>query len=150
MKYLSIIYALFFLGCSSISPISTKSKEYAGSVPKSYIDRLDFHGEELIVVPDMGNYYYVHKNGKKMLALTYKGTADKFSEGLARTKVEGKIGFFNKNLEMVLQPLYDFAFPFYKGKAEICTGCKESPVDGTMMLDGGTWKKIDRSGLIIE
>jgi len=85
-----------------------------------------------------------------MLTLTYDNGADEFSDGLARTRVDGKIGFFNRNLEMILKPVYDFAFPFHKGIAEICTGCKEKKEGEHSMLDGGTWKKIDRNGLIIE
>ena len=145
-----LIIPLLFTSCSQTTPIPKESTDINNQVSKKYIDSIDFHGKELIVVPDGQSFYYVHKNGRKILALTHEGTADKFSDGLARTKVNGKIGFFNKNLEIVLKPVYDYAFPFHKGKAEICTGCREKEVDGTTMLDGGTWKQIDRSGLIIE
>ena len=60
------------------------------------------------------------------------------------------IGFFNNNLDIVLAPLYDFAFPFYVGVAEICVGCKEIEDSDYNMLDGGEWKRINRTGLILE
>jgi hypothetical protein len=152
MKYLATLLILFaFLGCSKSKPTPTKTtNNYTTSVDSDYLKTLDFKDKELLAVKLDGHYYYVNKKGQKMLTLEYDGKADAFSDGLARTKVDGKIGFFNKNLEMVLKPMYDFAFPFYKGEAEICMGCKEKAEDGTSMLDGGTWKKIDRDGLVIE
>lgn len=151
MKYLLLIMTpLLFLGCSKSTPIPTETKIPAQYISEAYLDTLDFKGKELIAIPIDGNFYYVHKSGKKMLTLTYDNGPDKFSDGLARTKVNGKIGFFNRNLEMVLEPVYDFAFPFHKGVAEICVGCKEKQEGESSMLDGGEWKKIDRSGLIIE
>ncbi|MCH9740614.1 MAG: WG repeat-containing protein, partial [Epsilonproteobacteria bacterium] len=94
---------------------------------------------------------YVRADGKSMLAITNEvGEADKFKEGMARTRINGKIGFFNQSLDMVLAPMYDYAFPFYDGVAEICMGCKESVEEGNSILDGGTWKRINRSGLVLE
>jgi hypothetical protein len=82
--------------------------------------------------------------------LDENGRPDSFKEGLARTRVDGKIGFFDKNLDMVLPPFYDYAFPFHHGIAEICIGCKEIGRGEDSILDGGEWKKIDRTGLLIE
>ncbi len=152
MKYLLYTFILFsFLACSKSTPIPKESTTtYTSSVDSAYLKSLDFKGKELMTVEIDGKFYYVNKSGKKMPTLTYDEEADEFSDGLARTKFNGKIGFFNKNLEMVLKPIYDFAFPFHNGIAEICIGCKEKDADGTPMLDGGTWKKIDRDGLVIE
>ncbi len=150
-QLLSIFILLFLISCSKTTPISKKKNDTQASyVSKAYLKTLDFKGKELIVIPIGKNFYYIHKSGKKMLTLTYDNGADEFQDGLARTRVNGKIGFFNRNLEMVLPPVYDFAFPFHKGKAEICTGCKEVSDGEHSMLDGGTWKKIDRNGLVIE
>ena len=152
MKYLLYTFMLFsFLACSKSTPIPEESTiKYTSSVDKAYLKSLDFKGQELIAVEIDGKFYYVNTSGEKMPTVTYDGKADEFSDGLARSKVNGKIGFFNKNLEMVLKPIYDFAFPFHNGVAEICIGCKEKDANGTPMLDGGTWKKIDRNGLVIE
>jgi len=151
MKYIfTLLVSLLFVSCSQTTPIPKESKNPTNNLPKEYIESLNFGKKELLVTKIDGEYYYIHKNGKKIQTITYENGPDKFSDGLARTRVNGKIGFFNRNLEIVLKPLYDFAFPFHNGISEICTGCKEKEEDGTMMLNGGTWKKIDRSGLIIE
>ena len=152
LKYLlSSLFIFSLISCSTTNPIPNEATNSTASyVDKAYLQTLDFKGKELIAVKIKGQYYYVLKSGKKISTLTYDGKADEFSDGLARTKVNGKIGFFNKNLEIVLKPIYDFAFPFHNGEAEICTGCQEKDEDGTPMLDGGTWKKINRDGLVIE
>jgi len=146
----TLLLSFLFLSCSQTTPIPKQLKEQNNKLSTKYMESLNFGEKELLVTTIDGEFYYIHKNGKKMQTITYNDAPDKFSEGLARTKVNGKIGFFNRNLEITLKPLYDFAFPFHNGIAEICTGCREKEEDGTMMLDGGTWKKIDRSGLIIE
>jgi hypothetical protein len=151
MKYiLFLALILSLISCSNTTPIKKNTSFKASTISKEFLKTLDFKGKELIAIPLGKHFYYIHKSGKKMLTLTYDNGADKFKDGLARTKVNGKIGFFNKNLEMVLPPIYDFAFPFYKGKAEICTGCKEKSDGEHSMLDGGRWQKIDRNGLVIE
>jgi len=148
---LPILILLSLVGCNNTPEINTKTKIiYTNIVKADYLKTLDFKGKELIPVAIGKNWYYVHKSGKKILTLTYDNGPDLFKDGLARTRYKGKIGFFNRNLEIILKPVYDFAFPFYKGKAEICTGCIEKKDRGQSMLDGGEWKKINREGLIIE
>ena len=150
MRYFFLLFfTLLFISCSQSTPIQ-KETSIKNHLDASYLSKLDFKGEEIISVFINNSYYYVRKDGKAMQTLTYDNQADPFSDGLARTKVKGKIGFFNSNLDMVLKPIYDFAFPFYKGKAEICLGCKEKEEGVDSILDGGRWKKIDRTGLIIE
>ena len=152
LKYLlSLFIMLSFLACSKTTPIPKESSKIPASyVSPEYLATLDFKDKELIAVPIDGKFYYIHKSGKKMLTLTYDNGPDEFSDGLARTRINGKIGFFNRNLEIILNPVYDFAFPFHNGIAEICIGCKEKQDGEHSMLDGGEWKKIDRNGLLIE
>jgi len=150
MKNILLLFlTLLITSCSQVTPIK-KEDSTSRYISKNYLNNLDFKGEELISIYLQNNYYYVRKDGKIMQTLTYENGADPFADGLARTKVNGKIGFFNSNLDMVLKPIYDFAFPFYKGKAEICMGCKEKMEEGVAILTGGKWKKIDRKGLVIE
>ena len=152
MKHLLSLLIIFsFLACSKSNPIPKESTTSSTSyVDKAYLQTLDFKGKESISVYIEGQHFYINKSGKKISTLTYNGEADKFSDGLARTKVNGKIGFFNKNLEVILKPQYDFAFPFHKGISEICMGCKEEEEGDESMLNGGAWKKIDRDGLVVE
>ena len=151
MKYLlNLLFILLFIACSKTNPIP-KEKELSNNyVNKNYLEQLDFKGEEVISVFKDNSFYYIRQDGKEIKTLSYDNGADPFSDGLARTKVNGKIGFFNSNLEIILKPIYDFAFPFHNGIAEICTGCKEKQDGEHTMLDGGKWQKIDRNGLVIE
>ncbi|MBU1669400.1 WG repeat-containing protein [bacterium] len=149
-KLVTLLVSLFIMGCSNTPKIKDKIHYPDQFISQEYLKTLDFQGKELIAVPIGTHFYYIRKDGKKMLTLTYDNGADAFSDGLARTKINGKIGFFNRNLEIVLNPVYDFAFPFHNGIAEICMGCKEKQEGEHSMLDGGEWKKIDRNGLLIE
>ena len=143
------IFLLFTIGCSTHG--DKKIKQHSMYLDKQYFEKLDFSTVELQRVKVDKNWYYVRKDGKAIQAITNKnGEADAFKEGLARTRVNGKIGFFNKTLDIVLEPIYDYAFPFYDGVAEICVGCKEHGVEENRMIEGGVWKSIDRAGLIVE
>ena len=151
MKYILLLSPLLFLiACSKSNPIPNEIDSVAHYVSPTYLEQLDFKGEELISVFKNNNFYYIRKDGKEMQTLSYDNGADPFSDGLARTKINGKIGFFNTNLDIILKPIYDFAFPFYNGTAEICTGCQEKQEGEHSMLDGGKWQKINRKGLIID
>jgi hypothetical protein len=144
-----IILVFFINGCSS-TKIKDK-RDYATYFNQKYIKMLDFQGHDLVATNVNNQWYYVRKDGKAMPVMSDdRGSADKFKEGLARTKINGKIGFFNRDLDMVIEPFYDFAFPFHKGISDICVGCKEVKDENIKMLDGGDWKRINRSGLIIE
>ena len=151
MKYLlNLLFPLFFIACSKSNPIPKDTIVKNNYASPTYLKELDFKGEEVISIFKDNSFYYIRKDGKKMQTLTYDNGADPFSDGLARTKVNGKIGFFNTNLEIILKAIYDFAFPFHNGEAEICTGCKEKKEGEHSMLEGGKWQKIDRNGLVIE
>jgi hypothetical protein len=153
MKYsLPFLLFLFFFiyGCSLIQ---TKNRvSYSIYLDKNSLKRVDFKGHNLIATKMGNQWYFVKRDGKAMPVMSDdKGNPDKFKEGLARAKIDGKIGFFNRDLDMVIEPFYDYAFPFHNGIADICVGCREvQNDDGSTMLDGGKWKRIDRKGLIIE
>ncbi len=151
MKTLLTLLLLFaIVACSKTTPIPKKDRYPSLYADKKYLETIDFKGKEIVSVYKNNQFYYIRTDGKMMPTLTFDNGADEFSDGLARTKINGKIGFFNRNLEIVLKPIYDFAFPFHNGVAEICTGCKEKRDGDHTMLDGGEWKKIDRDGLVIE
>ena len=138
------------MGCSSTA-INNNKKIYSIYFDKKKLQSLNFHNNNLILYQISNQWYYIRKDGKAMsVILDENGKPDSFKEGLARTKIDGKIGFFDKNLDIVLPPFYDYAFPFHHGIAEICVGCKEINQGKQNMLDGGEWKRIDRTGLLIE
>lgn len=151
MRQKSIFLLFFiFIGCSSTT-VTKNKKIYATYFDTSTIQPLNFQHNNLALKYINHNWYYIRRDGKAMsVILNENGKPDSFKEGLARTRVDGKIGFFDKNLNIVLPPFYDYAFPFHHGISEICVGCKEIQIDGHSMLDGGEWKRIDRTGLLIE
>ncbi len=149
-KKFIILLSLIFFGCSN-TEINRNNKEYALYLDKTYLKSLNFYNKNLILSKINNQWYYIRKDGKAMkVILDEKGKPDIFKEGLARTKINGKIGFFDKNLDIVLPPFYDYAFPFHNGISEICVGCKEIQNNNQIMLNGGEWKRIDRTGLLIE
>ena len=135
------------IACSKTTPIPPEKTIQSNYLNQKLLNTINFHGQEIVPIKIKNEFYYVREDGKIMKTLIFDGKADEFSDGLVRTKIKGKIGFFNRNLEIVLKPLYDFAFPFHNGVAEICMGCKEDE-DG--VLNGGKWEKINREGLVIQ
>jgi len=149
-KKFIILLFLIFLGCSN-TKVEPNNKIYAFYLDKKTLQSLNFQNSNLVLSKIHNQWYYVRKDGKAMrVILDENGKPDLFKEGLARTRVDGKIGFFDKNLDMVLPPFYDYAFPFHNGISEICVGCRELKQGNNSVLDGGEWKRIDRTGLLIE
>lgn len=73
--------------------------------------------------------FYVKPDGSSLEVLLFDNGPDYFEEGLTRGVVNGKIGFFNQRLEPVIEPQYDFAWPFENGRARVGMDC-ESTRDG--------------------
>ncbi len=74
---------------------------------------------------------------------------DEFVEGLARyIGPNGKFGFVDTNLKVVIPATFDFVHPFKNGRAEFCVGCSQSRVrEGEYSFyEGGTWGLIDKKG----
>jgi len=138
-----------FSGCL-FREVEPPKVNYYKYIDKRYLQKLKFSKDNLAVVKINNNWYYVRRDGKAILVIDEKGKPDPFKEGLARTKFNGKMGFFNRNLDIVIEPLYEFAFPFHNGVSEVCIGCRGLKYYGVDLLDGGKWKRINRKGIIIE
>ena len=72
--------------------------------------------------------------------------SDDFSEGLARTLIDGKIAYLDERLEVVVAPLYDWGWPFADGVALVCRRCRreQRPGEEHTEVVGGSWGYIDR------
>jgi len=153
MKLFLLTLSLLILSAGCSSKTIKKKREYSSYFNKEYLQTLDFSKskQDLLTTYIDNSWYYVRRDGKAIPVMQGDdGKADKFKEGLARIKINGKFGFFNKTLDIILNPIYDFAFPFHNGIAEVCLGCQEIEEDGQTILDGGSWKRINRRGLILE
>lgn len=96
------------------------------------------------------NLYYVKPDGAYLSVINFDNGPDYFIEGLVRSRVNGKIGYFDRQFKQVIPPVYDFGWSFENGRALVCIGCKpESEGEHTAMV-GGSWGYIDKSGHQLE
>lgn len=109
--------------------------------------RRDRRGLASVLVPGDG-WYYIASNGVTAKVLTWDNGPDDFADGLTRFERNGKIGFLNQSLQVRIEPLYDFAWPFDGGKALVCTGCRpgQGDADGHKPVIGGLWGYINKQG----
>ncbi|THB71703.1 MAG: WG repeat-containing protein [Desulfovibrio sp.] len=97
-----------------------------------HIDRLHYGENGLGSVYIEGKVFYVLQNGTTARAHYFDNGPDYFVEGLARVISQGKFGFVDVELNVVIQAEYDFASPFCGGVA--------------LVRIGDAWGAIDRSG----
>jgi len=131
--------------------LSTGEWEYK----KELLGKLNFGKNNLapVCIDNDNGCYWVNRDGKMAQVLGIEGSADDFSQGLARHKKNGKIGFIDESLKIVITPKYDFAFPFEGNQtAAVCTGCKDAsgPNDDHGKLVGGSWYLINKSGKVLK
>ena len=97
-----------------------------------------------------GSYYFTSK-GYFQRMHTFDNGPDYFEEGLARMIGEnGKIGYVNPKLEIVIEPAFDFAYPFRNGRAIVCNGCRQVREGEHFVSQGGQWGIIDPKGRSIQ
>lgn len=116
---------------------------------KHHFDRLDFADNGLAWVWIDKKIFYVAKSGKSARMHIFDNGPDYFEEGLARTIRNGKFGFVNKALDTVIEPAYDFAFPFTDGRAVVCNDCTPERCGEHYTMTGGTWGIIDKKGAVV-
>lgn len=98
-----------------------------------------------------GELLFALDSGRTAPALIYDNGPDYFVEGLARTIRDGKVGFVDEQLELVVAREWDFAFPFEGGVSRVCTGCttQRHEDDEHSEVVGGRWGYIDRQGRVV-
>ena len=122
------------LTCAPIPPVQDASIARCAEprangtvrIRREALRALAFDSEGLAVVFVAGQFYYVNRAGETAPTLRFDNGADDFVEGLARTVRNGKIGFIDQHLVEVIPARWDFAFPFQKGLAVVCTSCTVS------------------------
>ena len=128
----SSIAVLF--ACLAASPVMAKesSIEY------------DQYGHAAVI--DEEGWVYVNKKGEKILRpFIFDNGPDYFSEGLARfVGSNGKIGFHDEALNIVIPAQFDFARPFEGGVAETGKNCRNIPDGEHMHVECPNWSRIKR------
>lgn len=109
---------------------------------------LQFDENGLAALQAGHQYYYVRRDGRRLPVITYDNGPDYFQEGLTRARVDGRIGYYDTQLQPAFAERFDWGFPFENGSAEVCNGCHEGPPDagGHTGIVGGTHFRIDRQG----
>ncbi len=145
---------ILILLCATISSPETSLAAFSGKyyteedivIPSRYVHATPFsHGFAVVSEKSIGSgeYYFITPEGawaftkKRFLGKAQNivfQEAMPFTEGLAVVRVGYKFGYINTQGEMVIEPQFDKAFPFEKGKALVSLG---SP---------GPWFFIDASG----
>lgn len=136
-----------FPGCGCILPGGSFS------IGPEHLRRLAFDGDDpATIYVDGGQVAYVRRDGKTAWILPFDNGADYFVEGLARTVRGSKVGFIDTNLDVVVEPVWDFAFPFEDGLAVVCQECGIEPACPGCEhseVTGGRWGYIDRKGEVV-
>lgn len=110
----------------------------------------EFSTEGIAAVVEGSEWFYIDRSGKKLLRpLVVDNGPDYFSEGLARFRQDGRIGFFDVRGRIAIEPRFDFALPFSDGMAAFCEGCREEREGEHLKVAGGKWGFIDRSGRMV-
>ncbi|AWH18302.1 hypothetical protein C1922_13845 [Stenotrophomonas sp. ZAC14D2_NAIMI4_7] len=109
---------------------------------------LPYDAQGLAVVHAGGSFHYVERTGRSLAVITWDNGPDTLQEGLLRGRVGERIGYFDVTLRQVIEPTFDFAWPFHDGVAEVCNGCQRGTpdADGHTPMEGGDWFRIDRRG----
>lgn len=123
-------------------------------IAPAILNKIQFNADGLAGGSFMGQgCYWLNKLGVAKKTHCYDNGADYFEENLTRyIDSNGKFGFMNKSLKIVIKPKYDFAFPFKNGFSKVCMGCKSqksSPDSEHSSMVGGEWSIINISGKII-
>jgi hypothetical protein len=94
-----------------------------------------------------GDWALLDRDGRVVLRpLAFDNGPDPFSEGLARFREDGKVGFFDERGRVVLPARFDWAEPFKGGRARVCRGCREVRRGEHAAVEGGAWSTVDRAG----
>lgn len=133
-----------------------------------HLETLDFQPvaggpHRLAVVLMASGWHYARPDGLAVRVLTLDNGPDDFTQGLARTRIDGKIAYLGPDLEIVIPPQWDFAWPFEdsldredrpnsedspggKAVALVCQGCQGRRDGEHTAMVGGLWGYIDIEG----
>lgn len=118
-------------------------------VAPAVVARLGFDGGlGQMSVRGMG-WLYVRRDGRAAVMETLDNGPDPFAEGLARSRIGGKVAFLDRRLLPRIVTSYDWASPFAHGRADVCRGCRPVRVGEHSRMEGGWWGVIDRGGRVV-
>lgn len=96
--------------------------------------------------------YWLNKKGLLRKTHCFDNGADSFNYGLARfVDSNGKFGYMNQRLQVIIPAQYTFAFPFEYNYAKVCNGCQIEKLENSehSLVKGGQWLVINKTGKIV-
>jgi len=136
-------------GWNDFSPCTRVDSSGQRSVKAEHLRALSFdrYGVATVWIKGFEGFYYVGRDGHMVPVVNYDNGPDDFVEGRARTQVDGRIGYIDRKLRVVIPPRYDWGFPFEHGRAVVCIGCEQKARGGEhWIVEGGMWGAVDRNG----
>lgn len=104
------------------------------------------HNYKIVFIRNKGIVYVDMEGNIIHQAYNFDNGPDYFTEGLARYVENGKVGFINEKLEIVIPAQFDFASYFEEGIAKICNGCRKVYHGEHSQMEGGLWGILDKNG----
>ncbi|WP_353154677.1 WG repeat-containing protein [Pollutimonas bauzanensis] len=103
----------------------------------------DRYGHALI--SDAEGWVYVDRNQRPLIRpYIFDNGPDYFEEGLARFVKDGKMGFHDKALNIVIPARYDFVFPFQDGAAKAGTNCRRERASEHTSVYCEKWESLSK------
>jgi hypothetical protein len=103
----------------------------------------------IVSLPDKG-FIGIDRNENILFNIfVFDNGPDYLSDGLFRIVKNGKIGYADKNGNIIIFPKYDCAYPFVKGKANVGTGCEIKNEGEHWLWTGGVWHFINKKGQLL-
>lgn len=114
-----------------------------------------FHKDKKGNPQKSGGFMYDRKGNFLFHPFWFDNGPDYFSEGLMRfVGNNNKVGFADKNGNIVIEPKHDFVDFFQYGYADFCNGCRWEYASKDdyehRVVVGGTWGKINKKGEIVK
>ena len=128
-------------GCRHIGPGKLE-------ISTATLSTLEFDMDGVATVHAAGQFYYLRRDGHYLPVITFDNGADYFIEGLTRAVIDGKLGYYDTELQPAFAARFDWGWPFEDGSALVCDGCRrgEPDADGHVPMVGGRHYRIDRQG----
>ncbi len=93
--------------------------------------------------------FWVRADGRAIPTHPFDNGADYFCDGLTRYELDGKYGYVNRNLEVVVPPSYDFAYPFQGQHGAVCQQCSFTPDGEHTSVSCACCGAVDTSGRLV-
>jgi hypothetical protein len=120
-----------------------------------YLRRMTFdsHGLAAVWSHEEG-WMYVDRTGTVLVTgvPSIDNGADSFHDGLVRIVRGNKYGFADRQGRIVVDPVYDGAMNFERGRAAVCKGCKAECIEAECgySFTGGEWFSLNTKGEAVQ